>query len=160
MNTKRIIKVIIKRLADEGGEADWLGKYSSTPGPAANTIDREARGDCGRHEHRYFIAAMSPAETGNPESVEQDYKRMEAGMRGEWCLLGIEAKAQVQLTGDTVQSITSGGLWGIESDSGEEYFKTIQDEQLDLLRGELEAIGFTNAEIKAAFENVETKTSY
>jgi len=160
MNTKRISKVIIKRMADEGGEADWLGSYSSTPGPEATTIDRQARGDWSPREHRYFIAAMSPEETGNPESVEQDYKRMEAGMRGEWCLIGIRAEAEVRLTGDTVQRITSGGLWGIESDSGEEYFQNIHGEQLEELSLELQAIGFTAAEVLAAFENVETKTSY
>jgi hypothetical protein len=157
---KKIIKITIKRMADEHGEADYLGVYSSTPGPEARTIDREARGDCGRHEHRYFIAANSPEETGNPESVEQDYKRMEAGMRGEWCLIGIRAEAEVHLTGDTVQRITFGGLWGIESDSEENYFKQIETEELANLNAELLAIGFTADEIKEAFEQAETKTSY
>ena len=153
-NTKRIDKVIIKRLADETGEADYLGKYSNEPGPEANTVDRRARGDWKPGEYCYFIAANSPEETGNPESVEQDYTRMEAGMNGEWSLIGIVAEAEVVLTGTTCQKLTSGGLWGVESDAGEPYLAGIEGEQLEELRGELEAVGFTEAEIKEAFANV------
>lgn len=153
-NTKRIIKVTIKRLDDPTGEADYLGKYSNTPGPADKTIDRKARGDQGQGEMRYFIAENSAKDTGNPESVEQDYKRMEAGNNGEWHFIGIRADAEIQLTGDLCQHLTSGGLWGIESDSGEDYMGNIEQEQLEELRGELQAVGFTAEEIVEAFANV------
>lgn len=157
MNTKRIIKVIIKRMNDEDGQADWLGKYSSTPGPEATTIDRQARADWKPGEYRYFIATMSGEETGNPESVEQAYKRMEAGMNGGWHLMGVRAEAEAVLTGSIVQKLTSGGLWGVESDTGDEYIKGVEAEELEALKGELLAVGFTDEEIKAAFEKVERK---
>jgi hypothetical protein len=159
-NTKRIIKVTIKRLDDPMGEADYLGKYSNTPGPADRTIDRKARGDQGQGEMRYFIAENSAKDTGNPGSVEQDYRRMEAGNNGEWHFIGIRAEAEVCLTGATVQRLTSGGLWGIESDAGEGEHRQIEDDQLDELQGELLAVGFSEAEIKVAFENVEKKSDY
>lgn len=151
---KRIDTVTIKRMIDEHGEADHLGAYSQAPGPADRTVNRQERGDWKPGEYRYFIAAMSGEETGNPDSVEQDYKRMEAGMNGEWCLMGIRAEAIIHLTGDLCQKITSGALWGVESDGGEEYFKELENEQLDGLKGELLAIGFTEAQIREAFENV------
>jgi hypothetical protein len=156
MNTKRIIKVTIKRLADEGGEADYLGKYSNEPGEPSKTIDRRTLKHCGPGQLPFFIAEN----TENWEQSLANYTRMEAGMRGEWCLIGIKAEAEVHLTGDTVQRLTSGGLWGVESDGGDSYHKEIEGEQLEELMGELESVGFTEAEIKAAFANVETKSNY
>jgi len=153
---KKILKITIKRMADEGGEADYLGVYSNEPGEPSKTIDRRTLKHCGPGQLPFFIAE-------NVENWEQalaNYTRMEAGMRGEWCLIGIKAEAEVHLTGNTVQRITSGGLWGIESDSEENYFKQIEGEQLAELAEELEAIGFTAEEIKAAFDKAETKTSY
>ena len=153
---KKIIKVTIKRMTDEGGEADFLGKYSENPGEPTKTIDRRVLKHYRPGQLPFFISENTETYT---ESLV-NYNRMEAGMRGDWCLIGIEAEAEVQFTGDLVQRLTSGGLWGIESDAGEEYFETIQQEQLEELEGELLAVGFTLEEIVAAFENVETKTSY
>jgi hypothetical protein len=104
-----------------------------------------------RGQYRYFVATMSADDTGNPDSVEQDYQRMEALNRGDWWFIGIRVDAVVQLTGDLTQHITSGGLWGIESDSGENHMKEIAADQLQELRGELQAIGFDDKAIDAAF---------
>ncbi len=156
MNTKRIIKATIKRMADESGEADWLGKYSNEPGEPSKTIDRRTLKHCGPGQLPFFIAEN----VENWEQALSNYTRMEAGIRGKWYLIGIRAEAEVRLTGDTVQRITSGGLWGIESDSEENYFKQIEGEQLAELAAELLAIGFTAEEIKEAFDKAETKTSY
>lgn len=154
-NTKRIDKVIIKRLIDESGTPDHLGKYSGTPGDPDKTIDRQTIGDWRPGDYRYFIAANGPEDTGNPESVDQDYKRMEAGMAGEWHLVGVRAEAEVTLAGNTVQILTSGGLWGIESDSDASYFAEVEKEELDNLKSELLAAGFAEADIVAAFEKAE-----
>lgn len=105
----------------------------------------------GRNECRYFVAAMSGEATGNPASVEQDYRRMELLGAGEWYYVGIIAKATVTLPGgDIVQTITSGGLWGIESDSSPEYLAEVEAEQLAELRRELEAVGFGRRAIERA----------
>jgi|SRR6185312_6164451 len=79
--------------------------------------------------------------------------------------IGIRADAEIALapshapgmnpfTGP-LQTITSGGLWGIESDSDADYLKSVEDEQLAELRNQLHAIGFSQRAITAAFRNVE-----
>lgn len=69
--------------------------------------------------------------------------------------MGIVVEAQVILPGsDVVQRITSGGLWGIESDSGD-YLAEVEADELAALRQELGKIGFGERQISAAMRNVE-----
>ncbi len=56
-----------------------------------------------------------------------------------------------------INRISSGGLWGIESDSDESYFKEVAQEELAQLEKLLLELGFTAEEIKSAFEKAETK---
>jgi len=152
----RILSVKVERRTDPDPDTSYLGKYSNTPGPDDRTVDRKALGHMGRGEFRYFIAANSGKDTGNPDSVRQDYDRMEALNRGEWQHVGIMAAANIVLPGsDVVQRIASGGLWGIESDSGEDYFAEVEAEELADLRGELETIGFGKRQIDLAFRTAE-----
>ena len=102
-------------------------------------------------EYPYFIAAHSPEDTGNPQSVEQDYKRMEALSNGAYHLIGIQAGAEITLTGSTTQRLTSGGLWGVESDAGEPCLQTFEKEELEDLKEELLAVGFSEENIADAF---------
>lgn len=129
--------------------------------------DCDERGDMGRGEYRYFNPSSNYVDSyGNalPENtaeevrgyVRHDYERMEALNRGAWCFYGVGAEAQVQTNGlSTIQTIRSGSLWGIESDSEDGYFKEVATEQLDELRRELRAIGFSKRAIAAAFRKVE-----
>jgi len=126
-----------------------IGEYTSEPGPEDRTINREERGDMRHGEYRYFVAAMSGEETGNPKSVEEDYKRMEDYNRQEWGFLGIRADATLYVNG-CMQKITSAGLWGIESDSGNDYFEEVAKEQLAELTETLKTLGFTSQAIKKA----------
>lgn len=81
-----------------------------------------------------------------------DWRRMEDINNGEIGFIGIKAEAHVQfIEHGTVQEIQSSGLWGIESDSGQEYFDSVAAQQLAELRCELEAVGFTTDEIDQAF---------
>lgn len=153
MTGKKILSVKIKREVDTDPDLSFLGEYSNSAGD--NAIDREERGGRGHGEYRYFNCAMSGEDTGNPDSPEQDYKRAEAYNAQQWCMIGIWVEAEVILSGDTVQHIRSGGLWGIESDSGEDYFEEVQGEELSSLRDELEAIGFSKRQIDRAFKDVE-----
>lgn len=89
------------------------------------------------------------------EYVRQDYERMESLNRGYWCFMGVFATAEVQLSSmSTIQTLRSGGLWGIESDSGD-YFKEVEAEQLAELKDEMHAAGFSKRAIAAAFRKVE-----
>ena len=154
-NKARITRVWIEHKADESTDYSLLGEYSRTPGK--NAVDRQARGDMGRNECRYCNITMSAEETGNPESVEQDYQRLEALQRGDWHFIGVIAKAEIVSGGGICQTIRSGGLWGVESDSGKEYLAEVAKEELDTLRAELAGLGFSGRQIDYAFGKVETK---
>lgn len=115
-------------------------------------------GDAGRNEYRYFNGYVEKYKGETPEDirkyVRQDYDRMESLNKGDWCFLGVSAESEIIL-GDTCQTITSGGLWGVESDSGSDHFAEIEQEQLAELREQLHAIGFSKRAISAACKNVE-----
>jgi len=83
------------------------------------------------------------------ENARKDYARMEAHNRNEWGFIGIQAQAEIVLDG-VCQTIQSGGLWGIESDSEESYFRKIEHEELTSLRGILHTMGFSKRAIAAA----------
>jgi hypothetical protein len=86
----------------------------------------------------------------------EDAYRLETLQRGDWCYLGIIAKAEIQVKGDVVQVIHSGGLWGVESDSGN-YLEEVAKEQLEELGEQLEAMGIGERAIKHEFKNVKTQ---
>ena len=83
--------------------------------------------------------------------------RLERLNQGDWCYLGITALADVRSESGIIQTIRSGGLWGIESDSGEDYFAEVEEEELDGLRRELGSFGFGKRAIDYAFKRVERK---
>lgn len=124
-------------------------------------------GDKLRDEYRYFNPSSNYVDgfgrvlpENTPEEVRtyvaQDYKRMEDLHRGFWGLIGIKAEAEVVING-VIQKITSGGLWGIESDSDEDNFKQVEAEELVELRKQLEALGFSKRAISVAFKTVQHK---
>ena len=85
-----------------------------------------------------------------------DYERMEAYNDGQFCFIGIDAIARVQLSKHgVIQTLRSGGLWGIESDSDSSHIKETETEQLNELRDILKQAGFTQKAIDAAFSSVE-----
>ena len=138
MTTKYEVTAIrIIREADPFADLSDLGEYSNTPGAVA--IDRAARGELSPREFRYFNPAMTGEETGNPDSPEQDYQRMQAYNRGEWQMMGVHAEAVLECPNKPRQVIRSGGLWGVESDSDEAYFAEVADEELAALRDILAA---------------------
>ena len=82
---------------------------------------------------------------------------MESLNRDDWCFVGLRAEAEVQTGSDVVQRITSGGLWGVESDSGKDYLDTVAREELSQLKDELVGLGFSRRAIATAFKNVQEK---
>lgn len=86
----------------------------------------------------------------------QDFERMEKLNKGYWYFMGIRAEARTwNPKNELTQKITSGGLYGIESDAGNDCFKEVEAEELSQLRGELELYGFTARQIAKAFKKVE-----
>lgn len=145
----RIDKVTVKWLCDESPDTSWLGEYSneSTPGAIINVGEHTGKflyelGDddylpkCGRN-YRYFIPYAGGEKPGSKDFetyAKQDFARMEGLERGNWGFQGCIAKAELSYPigqgSRRLETVSSGGLWDIESDSDKEYLRSIEDEQL------------------------------
>lgn len=156
--TTRIDKITIVHEIDTYPDLSYIGTYADEPGPEDGTIDRQARGDTRYHEWHYFIAAMS----GDPNSVEQDYQRMESYNNRYWCMLGIYARAEVSY--DTgvgnrrIEYFESSGLLGVESDSEREYIAEVEQEELLDLKGHLEHFGVDTSNFDELAAHADTRT--
>ncbi|MCK9569035.1 hypothetical protein M0R72_08845 [Candidatus Pacearchaeota archaeon] len=149
--TIKIDHIVIHHETDCCPDLSELGKYTShvtdDERESGRVIDRAEEGPVGSHEHRYFVAAMSGDETGNPDSVRQDYARMEAYNRGELSMYyGIYAVAVVKYSNDggrtwRMESLKSGGIWVIASDWDSDSIGAIEQEELDDLRDHLITFG-------------------
>jgi hypothetical protein len=86
---------------------------------------------------------------GEPDAAKyaaQDAERLDAFNRGDWIMVGVRLRATVDLAPDddgriSTIEITTPGLWGVESDSGENYFREIAADETAYLRDDLAAIG-------------------
>jgi len=141
---------------------------------SVDECDCGERGDMERGQYRYFNGTVenykgeSPAEIR--KYIRQDYERMESLNRGNWCFIGIRAEAEISYQIKTnlsmtpferidtaTKTVSSGGLWGIESDSDRSYLESVEKDELANLREQLQALGFSSRAISTAFKNVERK---
>ncbi len=155
-NNKRILSITLHHELDTDPDLSFLGEYSGNA-KNDNSIDRKERGDMDQHEYRYFTPAMTGEETGNPDSPEQDYARMESYNAQNWYMMGVFATAEVILANGVIQSIRSGGLWGIESDSDRDHIADVEKDELADLAEQLEAAGFSKRAVARALLSVETE---
>lgn len=89
--------------------------------------------------------------TDDPETAALDAARLESYYRDEWTMVGVYAAAEILVStaaGAFIQTIRTGGLWGIESDSGADYFATVGREELEQLAAMLEEIGATAEQLE------------
>jgi hypothetical protein len=78
------------------------------------------------------------------EYREEDQARLDAWKNDEWHGIGIRARADILIVRNgvgTTHTLTSAGLWGIESDSGEEYLSEVFEEEKAALREDIKALG-------------------
>lgn len=115
-------------------------------------------------EFRGFKPEAGGEKPGTPVFYKygvQEYERMEALARGDFAFIGIIADAEVGVDigrdGWKTDHITSGGLWGIESDSDAAYIKEVEREQLVELAGYLREYGFQQKAIIAAIKSAKRK---
>jgi hypothetical protein len=142
--TRRAIieSLTVKHIIDDCGDSSFYGEYTDKWEPGA--INRKYRG-WERNQYRYFIPCTSYKEHWkglhkmgysrgdcdylSRKYVLQDYNRMERLNRGDWGFIGIVAEAEVKypIGGGNyrIERLTSGGLWGIESDGGMIIFKRL-----------------------------------
>lgn len=87
----------------------------------------------------------------DPSYLEQEgfEDRLKQYRDGQFGFIGIRVLADIQI-GNVIQTISSGGLWGIENDSEESYFKEVEQEELVELRSQLHALGFSKRAIASA----------
>lgn len=144
-----------------------LTDSKTQPCPAHDwSDDCDCSGALERGQYRYFNPSYNYCDRhgkalkdNTPEEirkyVREDYARMEGYNNCQWSYIGIRAEAEIQLTKyGPLQEITSGGLWGTESDSGQEHIASIEQEELSDLSMQLHALGFSKRAIAAAFKNV------
>ncbi len=96
--------------------------------------------------------------------LAQDSERL-ASYGESWEMIGIRAVASVRFAtgnGSTAGPevapdcvVSSGGLWGIESDSGSDYFDEVGANELTELSDMLASLGFASDAIAMAIANVE-----
>lgn len=165
-------------------DLDTVSDFESAVDTLIEAQDSLMECDCGEHgdmnrgEYRYFNPSFNyvdkdgHASDGNtPEEVRkyvrQDYERMEDLNNRQWCFIGITAQADVILTRwqgtskDNVRPVeieetvdSRNALYGIESDCDKLHMAELEKEQLDSLKSELSALGFSKRAIATAFKNV------
>lgn len=168
---KKIEKVVVKKMMDEMADTSTLGEYTDNIEEGViirhydefyEKLSEEDEIPSKGREFRAFKPYAGGEKVGTKEYYEygmQDYKRMEGLSRGDWYYIGIGAEATI-LTSQNgkewkIDKITSAGLWGIESDSGEDYFESVRKAELNDLSSTLKEFGFTQRQINAAIKNAE-----
>jgi hypothetical protein len=155
---KRIDKIKVHHLIDESPDTSYLGEFSDRP-ETEYAIDQRERSGEDNCVLQFFNPASAVDCKDEPAEdirryAEQEYQRMMALERGDWQYIGITAVAEVAASLDVgktwkLDKLTSGGLWGIESDSDQAYLQEIIDEEKRELRAYLLEYGFTAEEIDA-----------
>jgi hypothetical protein len=90
---------------------------------------------------------QTPAQLGSLSAAVANRRRLRAYNKGEWWLIGLQAVAEVEIMDNRrgvvfeTKQVRSGGLWGIESDSGEDYLDEVAREEIDQLTDELATLG-------------------
>lgn len=77
------------------------------------------------------------------DNVAKDSARLQAYYNGDWRMIGIRAVATIWIQRPGYQTnytLESSGLYGIESDSGEEYLNEVYAEECSQLREDIEAM--------------------
>ena len=82
----------------------------------------------------------------DPRYCEEDNARLSAWRNGDWYFVGTRAKAIIKFPNGsnpdcwTTSELVSPGLWGIESDSGHEYFREVYEDERKVLVGMLASL--------------------
>ena len=108
--TEGRFQVVAELRPDECPDTSYLGEYTSKGGPEC--IGREARGDCGHHEFKYWRPSITYASHyrglralhyGRHEAdclarsyVLRDYKRHEALNRGDWSIVAVGVRVYAE----------------------------------------------------------------
>lgn len=130
-----------------------------------NALNKFEPHDCPTYHSEYNF--FKPYAGGEPEGSkayikygQQDFDRMEALQQGHWHFIGIQAEAIVSypLNGNDssrrLEHLTSGGLWGVESDA-EDYHTDVAKGELADLKSHLEAFSVDMSNFKELTKDIE-----
>jgi hypothetical protein len=86
-----------------------------------------------------------------PEVSFMDSERLKEYDAGQFCFIGIKVSTEILTSLNEgkdwlINTITSGGLWGIESDSDSTYLKEVEQEEMIELEKTLNGLGFSDSE--------------
>ena len=126
-------------------------KMSSPPPPRRRVVAAPARKPPAELRSIRVVVEHDPDPDISFLEGDEFKDRLDAYNRGEFDFVGVRAEAEVVVE-SIVQTLTSGGLWGVESDSGEEYLVGIAVEEYVQLRKVLKTIGVPTSELPAADE--------
>ena len=155
MGNVKIQNIKILHMLDSNPDTSWLGTYTDELGPGViivesgefyeklkAPVDVPTRG----LTFRGFKPYAGGEEAGTADYYKygmQDFERMQALNNGEFSFIGIRAVATVYYpvgTAARLEKLSSGGLWGIESDCFDA-IREIEAEQLAELKEHLEQFG-------------------
>ena len=122
MNTPRLDYIRVKWEIDESPDLSWLESRLSEDGKTLLSSMRYTQEELNEH----------PIQTRR--YIKQDIHRLET-YGDSWVMMGCTAEAEVSYpindNGDRrIETFTSGGLWGIESDSDNSYKRDTANDQL------------------------------
>jgi len=161
----RIESIRIKYILDQYADTDHLGEYTDDlqdgvivrdygefyeklPAEMERDVDGtflykgEPEVPQKGREYRGFIPYAGEEKPGTKWFYKygmQDFKRIEGLNNGDWHYIGIMAEATVSYGQNghrRLEVLSSGGLWGIESDSGG-YLEEVEKEELQGLKDHL-----------------------
>ena len=155
MNNKfKIESIVIEHKLEDDSDTSFIGEYTSDLddgvivrqyGKFYEDLTEEEKDQINlrNREHTGFEPYAGGEKVGTKEYKEyglQDYKRMEQLNNGDFYFMGIIVHANIFLEENryyTYRKITSGGIWGIESDD-KSGIEELEKEQIEDLRHQLE----------------------
>lgn len=133
-NQAILAKIYTEHIEEESPDLSWLETKLDENG---NIISSS----------RYTQEELDKNREEYEKCIKEDQKRLDSYGQ-TWNMLGIQAVAQIYIPFELltmngkvihflIQNLTSAGMWGIESDSSQEYFKEIEKKEVENLKRQL-----------------------
>lgn len=145
---KAILKSIkIKEIVEDSPDLSYLGQFANQP-KGNFSIEHEPNDS---RSFNWFNAEN----VATDKEAQQNYERA-ASYGDSWNAIGIKAIAEIHIpfevngheTNYKIETIDSGGLWGIESDSDDVYKNEVAQDQIEELQGYLKTLNVSLKKFK------------
>lgn len=149
--------LVINHIFDTDPDLSYLGAFSDTKGKFAVKHESDSP-----RSYDWFNAEN----VENMKDAISNYKRMLQFSNDEIHCIGIEAEAKILIPEGNdpkfgiLQTIKSGGLYGIESDSAKSYLKEIEADQFSELKTVLEQLNCDLSNWEDLIKDYQVQTQY